>query len=81
MKIRHPMVTLEPAQTTPCVFGMRGRLPHAPCSIDRDPSLARMDAPTLLPAGSMISRHFPESDLYLQMESTFSREDPHENHE
>lgn len=81
MRTLYPLVTLEPAQTTPCVFGVRGRRPGAPCAIDRDLSLAQMDAPALLPAGSMISMHFPEGDRYLRMESTFSREAPHENHE
>lgn len=47
------VVTVGVAQEARCVFGLRGRMTIAPCSIDREPGLCAMDAPDLMPAGSM----------------------------
>jgi len=47
------VVTIGVAQECRCVFGLRGRMTIAPCSIDREPGLCAMDAPDLMPAGSM----------------------------
>lgn len=73
MKTRHHQILIEPAQTTPWVFGLRGRPPSSPCSIDRDTSLSMMDAPDLLPAGSMISVSY-FSDFSIQFESNIRRD-------
>lgn len=51
---------VEPLQSARCVYGLRIKThPQDPCSIVRDITLAVMDAPELLPAGSMVGEDYP----------------------
>lgn len=68
----HNVVTIDPAQSTRCVFGLRDRPRFMPCALGRDLQLAQMDAPDLLPAGSMTGVTYPGGPL-LVMESNIKR--------
>ncbi len=66
------VVTIGVAQECRCVFGLRDRMAVSPCSIGRDLSLAAMDAPDLMPAGSMTGVTYPGGPR-LVMESNIKR--------
>lgn len=66
------VVTIGMAQERRCVFGLRDRMAVSPCAISRDLSLAAMDAPELLPAGSMTGVTYPGGPR-LVMESNVRR--------
>lgn len=66
------VVTIGVAQEARCVFGLRGRMTIAPCSIDREPGLCAMDAPDLMPAGSMTGVTY-HGGPRLVMESNIKR--------
>lgn len=66
------VVTIGVAQECRCVFGLIGRMAVAPCGISRDLSLSAMDAPDLMPAGSMTGVTYPGGPR-LVMESNIKR--------
>lgn len=66
------VVTVGTAQECRCVFGLRDRMAVAPSAITRDLSLAAMDAPDLMPAGSMTGVTYPGGPR-LVMESNIRR--------
>lgn len=47
-------ITLAPAQTMKVIYGLRG-YDGEHCAIGRDVTLSAMDAPTFLPAGSLMA--------------------------
>ena len=68
----HNVVTIDPAQSTRCVFGLRDRPRFMPCALGRDLQLAQMDAPDLLPAGSMTATEYQDGPRII-MESNVRR--------
>lgn len=66
------VVTVGTAQECRCVFGLRDRMAVSPSAITRDLSLAAMDAPDLMPAGSMTGVTYPGGPR-LVMESNIKR--------
>lgn len=68
----HNVVTIDLAQSTRCVFGLRDRPRFMPCALGRDLQLAQMDAPDLLPAGSMTATEYADGPRLL-MESNVRR--------
>ncbi len=54
------------------MFGLRDRPRFMPCALGRDLQLAQMDAPDLLPAGSMTATEYADGPRLL-MESNVRR--------
>lgn len=71
VETRNPVI-IDPAQITRVVFGLRDRPASLPCALGRDLQLASMDAPDLLPAGSMTSTEYADGPVIL-MESNVRR--------
>jgi len=58
------------AQEQRCVYGLLGRISDEPCSIQRNSTLAMMDAPTLLPCGGMEAADYHGTDPHLPLRVT-----------
>lgn len=65
-------IKLDQFQSTPVVFGLKGVPSDLPQALGRDPQLHSMDAPELIPAGSMVRSSIYGGFSYL-MESTLTR--------
>lgn len=71
VETRNPVI-IDPAQITRVVFGLRDRPAYLPCALGRDLQLASMDAPDLLPSGSMTATEYADGPVIL-MESNVRR--------
>lgn len=79
MNTRPCSILIDPIQTTPCVFGLRGQRSFSPCFIGREDSLSMMDAPEMMPAGSMIQVSYCNG-IQIILESHINRDAcPEEN--
>ncbi|MBL8994716.1 MAG: hypothetical protein JNM63_15325 [Spirochaetia bacterium] len=78
MNNRPCSILIDPIQTTPCVFGLRGPRSGFPCFIDREDSLSMMDAPEMMPAGSMIQVSYCNG-IQIILESHINRDNCHDS--
>lgn len=67
------MYTCMPHQALRATFGLRGKPPYYPVFQNEDDGLQALDAPTLMPAGSMLRSALPSGAVMFQ-ESLASRE-------
>mgnify|MGYP000903398671 CR=1 FL=1 len=64
---------LPAAQIYRVVFGLRHQGRGSACAVERDTSLAAMDAPTMLPAGSHVGECYGSGTVRVVQESVVRR--------